>query len=41
MRNEVLETGRLEKQLEIAKKMLQGKINLDVISKCTGLSQEE
>ena len=33
--------GRAEQQLEIAKKMLQDKMHLDIISKYTGLSQEE
>ena len=33
--------GKKESILETARKLLEEKVNIDIISKCTGLSEEE
>lgn len=35
------ETGKLEEKLDLAKKMIQNSINLETISKITGLTKKE
>ena len=40
-REDAVKEGRTEEKVVIAKKMLQDKMHLDIISKYTGLSQEE